>query len=147
MKKLITFATLALSLNAFAVGPAPKALQGGKITVTTADGKVYTFSSNEYAVVKRGTGDKVLTLAEGKRLYQSGKSQAEAEAPKNRITVHGGVGFDGNNVKSDNNQTTVSDKRSPVFGMSYSRKVNKDVSISGSALTNSTFLLGVGKDF
>lgn len=55
MKNVIIALTgLLFSLPAMAVGPAPSYLQGGVITVTLKDGKTYTFSSDEYAVVKRG---------------------------------------------------------------------------------------------
>lgn len=62
----IFLVALVLSVPAMAVGPAPKELQGGVITVTLKDGKTYTFSSDEYAVVKRGekTPLQVTTLEE-----------------------------------------------------------------------------------
>ena len=55
MKNVIIALTgLLFSLPAMAVGPAPSYLQGATITVTLKNGKTYTFSADEYAVVKRG---------------------------------------------------------------------------------------------
>lgn len=55
MKNVIIALTgLLFSLPAMAVGPAPSYLRGATITVTLKNGKTYTFSAEEYAVVKRG---------------------------------------------------------------------------------------------
>ncbi len=55
MNKIILIITMTVLLIA-TVGntyPVPKELVDGTITVTTKEGKTYTFSSNEYKVVKR----------------------------------------------------------------------------------------------
>lgn len=55
MKNFTIFlVALVLSIPAMAVGPAPSYLQGATITVALKNGKTYTFSADEYAVVKRG---------------------------------------------------------------------------------------------
>ena len=71
-----------VTVPALAVGPAPKELRGGKITVTTTDGKTYTFSSDEYAVVRRGSEDKVFTESDMKFLVEAHFAEGEENRDK-----------------------------------------------------------------
>ena len=91
MKNAITFlVALAVSIPAMAVGPAPKELQGGVITVTLKDGKTYTFSSDEYAVVKRGSAPSAATEEE-KQVAKQVPAAPEAEKRHKNILSIGVV--------------------------------------------------------
>jgi hypothetical protein len=138
MKKYI----VAILLSVFSVQAQeeiPAYLKDSVITVKLKDGKEYTFSGNEYKVVKRGA--------------KKAEPQAQVQVivnhvrPRNRLTVHGGVGFDGLNTTNSGNSVTVKQAKEPVFGISLSRDFDYGFSLTGTALTNQTFLIGVGQDF
>ena len=138
MKKYI----VAILFSVFSVQAeeVPAYLKDSVITVTLKDGKTYKFNGNEYKVVKRGSKAKLVPEVR--------PVVVQAPAPKrNRITVHGGVGFDGLNTQLASNSVTIKQDKEPVFGLSFSRNFYKDYSVSATALTNQTYLLGVGQDF
>lgn len=150
MKKLFTLFISLVCLNSFAEDVPPSYLKDAVITVTLKDGKVYTFSANTHKVVERGQTQKITEDDVGDAFedgFYAGAEHVVDNRKKNRITVHGGVGFNGHNVKESGNQVEVTERRAFVFGASYSRDVYKDFSLSGTVLSNDTFLLGVGKDF
>ena len=65
---------------------------------------------------------------------------------KNRLIIHGGVGRSINSmifINTDNN----AGKSVAVGGLTYERKLNDKLVVTGSALVNNTYLLGVGVDF
>jgi hypothetical protein len=66
---------------------------------------------------------------------------------KNRFSLHIGYGPNGLTRDSTNNQTGVSEYRSPIVGASYSRLVSNQVSFGLTAFSNSTLALSVGFDF
>lgn len=75
---------------------------------------------------------------------------AHARVPNkpNRLTVLGGYGPDARMHSSSNaNEVLTTHSKDVVVGLLYQRKVTDSVSISGQALSNETFLLGVGRDF
>lgn len=138
MKKIL------LSLAVFATqsfaNEMPEYMKNGIITVTLADGKQYTFSSNAFKVVPR--------VQESKEEGQDkGSKKLAVASKKNRITVHGGGGFVGLKSKTTGSNTEVSQRGGAIGGVSLSHSVTEDYSISGTALSNKTFLLGVGLDF
>lgn len=146
MKKLMTLILAFSSYTAFAQEAKdipPAYLKDAVITVTLTNGKVYTYSANEYKVVRRGTGHGPQVKAAIAKMEHF----LRQEERKNRVTLHGGVGFSGNSVTLTPTTATIADKRAPVFGISYSRELGERYSITGTALTNSTFLLGVGLDY
>lgn len=127
-------------------------LKGGVITVALKNGQSYKFSSDEYMVVKRhgpaaapvdiaaddevGTDEAVLIML----------GEAAAEQPY-RFTLHGGIGPNYEIYRKSQYQVIVREKKEFVFGASLSRKVSKDASVTGTALSNDTYLLGLGMDF
>lgn len=155
MKNLITlFVTLILALPTYAVGPAPKELQGGVITVKLKDGKTYTFSSDEYAVVKRGTEVKAApkvdlteiaatNLELGKKI---GEQKAKDEQPKNIVSV--GVVRSKNGFDTEMTNSTVDVKSRKDFGLSgqYQRRFNEKgyLGIRGDTNGGAEINLGVG---
>lgn len=120
----------------------PDFLKDSEITVTLKNGKTYKFSGNEYKVVKRGSGAKATPDLPGVKV-----TVINHVRKRNRLTVHGGVGFDGINSTASGNTVHVKQNKSPVLGVSVSRDFDHDFSLSGTVLTNETVLLGVGKDF
>jgi hypothetical protein len=140
MKKYIVAILLSV-FSAQAQEEVPAYLKDSVITVTLKDGKVYTFSGNEYKVVKRGSKAKPVE-AELQKV-----TVINHVRKRNRLTVHGGIGFDGLNTNLAPNSVTIKQSKEPVFGISLSRDFDYDFSLSATALTNQTYLLGVGKDF
>lgn len=143
--KYLMIALMFVSQVCFAEQPAY--LKDATITVTLKNGKTYTYSANEYMVVKRGAKSaapvQVAPLAEKSVPSQSSESSEGVY----RLTLHGGMGFDGQNVDQSANQVEVTQKRAFVYGASLSRKVSEKVSVGGTVLSNKTYLLGIGYDF
>ncbi len=138
MKKvLVLFATL-ITTAVFAQ-EVPTALKDGEITVILKDGTVHKFSENEYAVVKRKS--KPVELSKPTPMV------VRIAPTKNRITVHAGIGFYGLNIERSPDDVLVREQRRAVLGLSYSRRLNEDISLGVSAFTNSTFTLDAGLDF
>tara|TARA_R110000868_G_scaffold66014_4_gene196982 strand:- start:2258 stop:2689 length:432 start_codon:yes stop_codon:yes gene_type:complete len=132
---------------AFSVLPAmaediPAFLKDSEITVTLKNGKTYKFSGNEYKVVKRGSKAKLETQLPGHNVVVINPARK-----RNRLTVHGGIGFDGLSTANSSNSVQVKQAKEPVFGLSLSRDFDYDFSLSATVLTNQTYLLGVGQDF
>lgn len=140
MKKYIVAILLSV-FSAQAQEEVPAYLKDSVITVTLKDGKVYTFSGNEYKVVRRGSKAKPVE-AELQKV-----TIVNHVRKRNRLVVHGGMGFDGLDVSNLNNTVTVKQSKEPVFGISLSRDFDYDFSLSATVLTNQTYLLGVGQDF
>ena len=136
IKTLLIASSLFIGYNTKAQ-EVPKELKDAVITVTTTKGKVYTFSANEYMVVKR----------KSKAQVAKAKSEEKQEVRRNRITLHGGVGLKGIESSKSNNVVTIEERTRPVFGLSLSRLVTERLSITGTALSNQTFTLGVGLDY
>lgn len=119
------------------------------ITVTLKSGKSYTFSSNEYAVVLRKPKAPILIPVIGS-VEQKEEPKATPEAPqyKNRISLVIGHGLNGKqSVSSGPNQVDVEQKKGAVGGVILQRDLNREYHILGGAMTNQTFMLGVGKGF
>jgi hypothetical protein len=148
MKTIITtILMLAFSFPALAVGPAPKELQGGVITVTLADGKVYTFSSDEYAVVKRGTEDKVFTISEGDSIakihYNAGK-----EAQSRNILSLGAVRSKrGLDIKETASTVDVETRSKLGASIQYQRRIKDNKYLGGRVDTNNGVEVNVGIGF
>jgi hypothetical protein len=119
----------------------PAYLKDATITVTLTNGKTYTYSANEYMVVKRGQAKAATQTQTAAPTYSPEKEQPY------RITLHGGVGFEGQDVTQAPNQVNVEERKAFVFGASLSRKVSDKVSVGATALSNETFLFGLGFDF
>lgn len=149
MKYLILFMTL-FSVLAQA-DEMPAYMKNGVITVTLKDGKSYTFSSNEFMVVKRHAVA-IPKVAESPTQNQP-SSPAPAPAPreesyKNRVGLLLGYGLNGKiNTSVGPSQVDVEQQKGVVGGVVLSHDLNKSYHIMGEALTNQTFLLGIGKGF
>jgi hypothetical protein len=116
----------------------PSYLKDGKIVVTLKNGKSYEFSTNEYKVVRRGTG---------KKSDKKAQPAQEEEPSQNRVRLMGGVGPNGFKTSVSPGLAHVETSYGVVGGLGYDRKLGKKYSINGSAYTNGTFSLGLGLDF
>lgn len=145
MKYLILLLVM-FSTAAFA-SDAPSYMKDGTITVTLKDGKSYTFSSNEYMVVKRGSSE--LTLSPESEPQET-KTQARPETTaisKNIVSV--GVvrstrGFD---VAQDGSHVAVESKKELGISLQYQRNVKDNVFVGGRVDTNSGAEVNVGVGF
>lgn len=156
MKNLIAILlTLTMTVPAFAVGPAPKELQGGTITVTLKDGKTYTFSSDEYAVVKRGTEEKVFTKSEGEEIAKThldeGRKQGEQSAkdaqPKNIVSIGAVRSKNGFDTEMTNSTVDVKSRKDIGASFQYQRRVTEKVYLGGRADTNGGAEINAGYGF
>ncbi len=120
-------------------------MRDGVITVTLKDGKVYTFSLNEYKIVRRGTSAPAIV----KEVPVVTILQAVAvEESKTRFTLHGGYGPNGLKPRMlAPGVVEVTTTRGFLFGGTYSHKFTRELSWSFTGLSNGTGLLGVGYDF
>jgi len=152
MKNIIAILlTLSMTLPAFAVGPAPKALQGGKITVTTADGKTYSFSSDEYAVVKRGTEDKVYTQSEGNEIakthLEEGKKSQDEAIGKNIVSVGAVRSQNGFDTSTSASTVDVETKSKIGASLQYQRRFDTNKYLGGRVDSNGGAEINLGVGF
>lgn len=145
MKKLAMIFTMLFSVSALAVGPAPEFLKGGVITVTLKNGKTYTYSADEYAVVKRGEDSP-------KKEVESTKKEV-VSAPEVRKShdnivsvglVRGQKGFDMEQTASTVDVTT---KKEVGVQLQLQRRVSDKVYVGGQADTNGSIGASVGVGF
>lgn len=149
MKTLAIITALLMSVNCFADNSAPPDyLKDGVITVKLKNGKEYTFSANEYMVVKRG---QKISATESKAAES--KSAPVNQKPseslhKNIVSVEGVYGTNGIDVKRDGSTYEMTEKKGLGLGLQYQRKLNDD-GIYGNIRvdTNGNTGLGVGKGF
>lgn len=134
---------LGLAVNAEEV---PEYMRDGVITVTLKSGKTYTYSLNEYKVVRRWQAAEETEEAV-EHHHRKHVEQHPAEHSRNRIAVHSGVGPDGLKAAAAGNDVTVSQRYRALIGVSYSRKLDDRFSLQGTYLSNDTLTLGLGYDF
>ena len=145
--KIYAMLMMLLATAAFA-DEAPKYMRDGNITVTLKDGKKAEFSLNEYMVVPRKPKKKAVPVP---TVVDSGAKEKKAEgtevAGPNAIKVYGGGGPKGLEVKKSASSVAVEQDYGAVFGLGYSRQLNKRWSLEAVGLSNKTGLLGVGLSF
>lgn len=125
----------------------PKYLKDGVITVTLKDGKTYTFSANEYKVVKRVDESEQQKPAPRHTEVATQNVESKSESLPYRLTLHGGLGMDGHAVHVSPNQVDVTERKAFVYGASLSGKISQKSSLGLTVLNNDTYLLGLGYDF
>jgi hypothetical protein len=146
MKNVVSTIILMFSLSSLAQVEFPVLLKDGKIVTTLRNGKKFSFSSNEYMVVKRKA--KVIEKKKEAKEKIVIMYKTVVEPKPNRIRVIGGVGPGGKFSESVNgNFVDVKNKTRSIGGVGYDRMLNKDVSVGGQALSNGTFGLSLGLDF
>ena len=148
MKKFTVtlFTTLFMfSITLFAE-QAPDYMKDGTITVTLKNGQSYSFSTNEYKVVRRGAVNLMAIHADvlHERVVELSKHQQKL----NRIRVLGGQGPSSTlDINSQPTVVTVKTRYENVFGLGYDRMLSEKWSVGGQALSNGTLLLNVGLDY
>lgn len=148
MKNVIIFlVALAVSIPAMAVGPAPKELQGGVITVTLKDGKTYTFSSDEYAVVKRGAAPSAAPEEETQVAKQTPVVPETEKRHKNFLSI--GVVRSQKGFETEMTASTVDVTTQKKLGaqLQYQRNVTGDLYLGVQADTNGGVGVSAGKGF
>jgi len=144
MKKLIVLALCSMVALAEEI---PDYMRDGVITVTLKSGKVYTYSTNEWKVVRRGTSPKAKPVEEANPSDNVSRAPA-VETHKNRIRVMGGYGPTNRlEVSRDASGAVVKTKLGAVGGIGYDRLVTDKIFLGGQALTNETLLLNIGLDY
>ena len=144
--KLLILVTLLFSVSAMAQ---PKYLEGAQVTVTLKNGKTYTYSSEEMAIVKRNNLTKYKPLKQFvKHVDEAFKEERIVPNKKNRVYLLGGYGSTGNlDVSTNGNKYEVKHDKGFVGGIGVQRKLNNEVNIGVQVQSNGTSSLSVGHDF
>lgn len=150
MKMVISLIMFLTSFSLTAeTSEAPAYLKDAQITVTLANGTVYTFSANEFKVVPRTDLDTPDVVAIVEKSSEATKEAVLRKVErKNRLSLIAGVGYNG--IEDSQNSTgdiRVREKRTAVVGIAYGRKFYKDFSLTGTLLSNESFTLGLGLDY
>lgn len=123
--------------------PVPQELKDGTITVTTKDGKTYTFSENNWKVVSRTVKVKKSVTKPVPNVVVT----TRVKTPENSIFAIVGAGK--TKIESSevvNGEVTIDHEYEPVYGIRYVR--SKDVySMSIDYLSNKTATVGLGYSF
>lgn len=149
MKNVIIALTgLLFSLPAMAVGPAPSYLQGATITVTLKNGKTYTFSADEYAVVKRGEETPLqVTKLEDETEEKLVLPPEEVVGHKNIVSVGAVYGKNKLKTSQTGNKFEVESDRTLGLQLQYQRRMDDKVYLGGQADTNGSVGVNVGVGF
>lgn len=149
MKNVIIALTgLLFSLPAMAVGPAPSYLQGATITVTLKNGKTYTFSADEYAVVKRGQEPSLqVTKLEDDTEEKLVLPPEEVVGHKNIVSVGAVYGKNKLKTSETGNKFEVESDRTLGLQLQYQRRMDDKVYLGGQADTNGNVGVNVGVGF
>lgn len=138
--KYLLIIVVGITWVSWSMADMPAYLKDGTITVTLKNGKTYTFSTNEYMVVKRGAKKPAPAL-------EQLATAMKPEPRRNRVRVLGGVGPNGLETTRSASQATVTTTSGAVGGIGYDRLITDEVSVGGAALNNETYLLNIGLDF
>jgi hypothetical protein len=146
MLKSIFLVTLLFSVSAMAQ---PKYLEGAQVTVTLKNGKTYTYSSEEMAVVKRNNLTKYKPLKQFvKHVDKAFKEERIVPNKKTRVYLLGGYGSTGDlDVSTNGSKYQVEHDKGFVGGVGVQRKLNNKVNVGVQVQSNGTTSLSVGHDF
>ena len=142
MKNLIILVTLLFSVSALAQ---PKYLEGAVVTVTLKNGKTYSYTSEEMAVVPRAN----MMLPVVAQTMKALKEKKIVPNKLNRVYIIAGVGNTGDlETKTNGSRYKTEIEQGEVFGIGIQRKINKGKYNIGVQLQNNgTTSLTVGQDF
>lgn len=137
MKYLLTIALVLSSLSVFAED-IPTYLKDGVITVTLKDGKQYTFSANEYKVVKRGSKAKAEVAQEETKPAQEAQVQHRVVIITEKDQRHKHI-VSGELVRSKNgldtttqaNEVDIKTKKEIGVGIQYQYNIYRDLYLGG----------------
>lgn len=147
MKKLILI--MILMTNTVFASDQPVYLKDGVITVILKSGKTYTFSANEYMVVKRGSKAILAVLPLSKTLENDRKPAVEPlEKRLNHIVsgelVHSNRGLD---TSTSTNQVDIETRKQIGVGLQYQYRIHRDVFMGGRVDTNGGTGVNLGVGF
>lgn len=148
--KYLTLIILALSFSAQAQ-EVPKYLQDAIITVKLKSGKEYTYSANEYAVVKRQSKPQV-KITESSEVTEVARISppAESEGKRHRHIISGELLSSRNgelSEKSTGSTVDVETKRKVGVGIMYQNNIYKDLYIGGRIDSNGGAGVNIGVGF
>lgn len=147
MKNLISLIVVFISSNSFAM---PEYMKDGTITVTLKDGTKYTYSTNEYMVVKRHRDKhKVNDTINDSFTYQCNayNQHKQIERHKNIISLGFTRSNRGLNVKEESNSVEISTKKEVGAQLQYQHNLIKDFYLGGQLDTNGGVGLSIGFGF
>jgi hypothetical protein len=151
MKKLMLMIMLLMSTMIFANEQAPAYLKDGVITVTLKNGKTYTFSANEYMVVKRGAKSSKNELAAlpVKEVENNRKPAVDPVEKRLKHIVSGEVlrSNRGLDTSTSANQVDVKNRKQIGVGIQYQYNVYKDLFLGGRVDTNGGAGVNLGVGF
>ncbi len=148
MKKLLILMALFTStVNAEEI---PKYLKDGEITVKLKNGKTYTYSTNEYKVVKRG--NPVLLGATPVTVSESSKKGVESEnqKKKSKHIISGEISrsFSGRlNTNTYPNETDVEVRKRTGVGIMYQYNFIDNLYLGGRIDSNGGAGINLGLGF
>lgn len=148
MKKLLILMALFTStVNAEEI---PKYLKDGEITVKLKNGKTYTYSTNEYKVVKRG--NPVLLGASPVTVSESSKKGVESEnqKKKSKHIISGEISrsFSGRlNTNTYPNETDVEVRKRTGVGIMYQYNFIDNLYLGGRIDSNGGAGINLGLGF
>ncbi len=148
MKTLIKI--LALTSTLSIAQEMPAYMKGGTIGVLLRNGKTYTYSTDEYMVVKRGAKRAPEKVEDVENEEASPIVVVTLPAPaqkKNHVVLHGGVGRDGLDLKNNGATYEITERFEAVGGLTYCRDLEYSLGACATGLTNNTYLLGIKVEF
>jgi hypothetical protein len=125
----------------------PEILKGGKIVVTTKDGKKHYFDSNDFAIVDRNSGNKrqesicdpceeCPDFFEPKIIVETHTEYKEVWKP-HHIKFFAGMNAGSYRIGKENRSEVVLKKEPEIgFGFSYDYRLTKSLSIGGAVFTD-----------
>jgi hypothetical protein len=141
--KYLLIITMLFSVSTIAQ-EAPNYLKDATITVTLKNGKTYTYSANEYAIVKRGSKN-LAVIAEGTQVAPAKKESA----PRHRHIISGELVRSNRSLDVDNNgnDVTIKNRKELGLGVQYQYNVVDDIYVGGRMDANGGMGLNVGVGF
>lgn len=154
MKKLLLAVTILLSLTVSAQ-EVPDYLKDGIILVRLANGKIYSFSANEYAVVKRGAKAQKAPESDSLNSFQFSKAERAAlvaaplEADRKKNIISGEIlrSQKGLQINKSSNQVDAENKYKFGVGLMYQRNIVDDIYLGGRIDSNGGTGLNLGFGF
>lgn len=147
--KYLTLALILFSTSVYS--EIPEYMKDGVITVTLKDGKQYTFSANEYKVVKRGSKAKVEVVQEELKQTQEHVNQsAQPEVAKRHKHIISGElvrSKNGLDVINNTNEVDIKTKKEIGVGIQYQFNVYEDLYIGGRVDSNGGTAINLGIGF
>jgi len=128
-------------------------LSSGSIVVTNPGGTVIKYNPSEWMVVRRHKHKAKPVVLPPKEIIKETIRETNntvvitEHAPKNRLRVIAGLGPTGYKATISPTLINIHTTNGFVAGLGYDRLLTRHLSLGAQALTNGTFLLGVGLDF